>query len=120
METSLESSNNSRHLSIAATPLPPNLDDLRQALSELDKYFACIKFCSSLDCRIQELQFFKFNSPFLQKSELSKNLLSSPRSKDSLRPSETTGIRIRKSEPQGYPQSMGYYRRGRKLLHSGT
>ncbi|GFQ72152.1 hypothetical protein TNCT_466481 [Trichonephila clavata] len=66
METISESSENSRRSRSPAALQPPNPGDLARTLSQIDNSYTCLQFCSSLECRLEELPYCNFDSPSSQ------------------------------------------------------
>ncbi|GFR17296.1 hypothetical protein TNCT_50081 [Trichonephila clavata] len=66
MDATSESSDDSRRSPSPAAPQIPNINELTQALNRIDNSYACLQFCSSVECKLQELPYCKFDTPSTQ------------------------------------------------------
>ncbi|GFR25082.1 histone H2B [Trichonephila clavata] len=66
MEATSESSDDSRRSPSPAAPQIPNVNEMTQALNQIDNSCACLKLCSSIECKLQELPYCKFDTPATQ------------------------------------------------------
>ncbi|GFR33432.1 putative RNA-directed DNA polymerase from transposon X-element [Trichonephila clavata] len=66
MEATSESSDDSRRSPSPAAPQIPNVNEMTQAFNRIDNSYACLQFCSSIECKLQELPYCKFDTPSTQ------------------------------------------------------